>query len=107
MLIGILYWAGVLRFADRTAGNTILVISADKRHLRCQTISPKSDLCGSEELGLPEKEGLTPGIFFQGASFRPRDGTHKNGETLRNKYSWRATYYRAKWQMAECDWLGE
>ena len=84
----------------------MLVISDDKRHLRCQSSSPSSDLCGSDELGLPEKDSLTPEIIFQGANFRPLDGTQKNGQTERSKYSWTATYYRAKWKMAECDWLG-
>ena len=95
------------KFGD-SSDNTYLVISNDKKHLQCQSKSKNNNsLCGRDSLDLPTLGMFTPELVFKGASFRPRHGSHQDGEIHRNRYTWAATHYRLMGRMAACNWLGK
>ena len=96
------------RFDGFRSDNTYIIISEDKMHLQCKSVTPgSSHLCGHRSLNLPGRDNLTSGLLFKGAIFRPTDGYQYQNQTFRNQYTWKATHYRVMGKMAICHWLGE
>ena len=88
------------RYGPSKADHTRMTLTDDHLHVQCYTGSRTTHLCGKN--GVPRRNQPSATMIITGAKFVPRAHPAWKQQWVRNRYTWKVTYYDVVGTMATC-----